>query len=566
MPDNHAPESDRLSPVVALIDLAGRDDATRLFDRFQAATGLTVNGRVQAPAAPARGRVATDRLTLDLCAAADLCALFENVLAGDLGLEAAVVPVDAEHAGEKYTASLHRILAALGNPRPIILDGGDGNTGAAFARALAGSEGPPAIALAADDPDSVTALVDALAAIDAPAPAAERPLRLVVRRVEPAAAAAAIVAVGELLCGDVSPGEALLISPGDHYATATAVERKDGLVRLTLDGTAEVNPGDIVSGPTDPPSHSDTFRAILLWRGGSEMAAGTPLRAEVSHVDVGVRIESLGWIVDPARPTDRREVKVGPGVVLEATVKCDEARPIDPYRRIPETGRLVLTGPDGVVAVGLIALERERQAPGPVEIRSTNVTEVAHKITSDMRVRQAGHHGGVMWFTGLSGAGKSTLAVEVERRLFQMGYRVYVLDGDNVRHGLNADLSFSPEDRAENIRRIGEVAALFAEAGMIVVTAFISPYRSDRARARQAAPDAFHEVYISAGLEECEQRDPKGLYKKARRGEIPDFTGISAPYEPPDAPELTVDTVTQDVNASVEAILDYVSRNFALSD
>jgi bifunctional enzyme CysN/CysC len=167
-----------------------------------------------------------------------------------------------------------------------------------------------------------------------------------------------------------------------------------------------------------------------------------------------------------------------------------------------------------------------------------------------------------LWFTGLSGAGKSTIAMEVERRLFQQGYLVYVLDGDNVRYGLNADLTFSPRDRAENIRRIGEVAALFADAGMIAIAAFISPYRADRQRARGAAKDAFHEIYVKADVTTCEGRDPKGLYKKARRGEIPEFTGISAPYEEPESAELIIDTSALPVEESVRAVLAYVERNF----
>ena len=140
----------------------------------------------------------------------------------------------------------------------------------------------------------------------------------------------------------------------------------------------------------------------------------------------------------------------------------------------------------------------------------------------------------MLWFTGLSGTGKSTLALALERELFAKGYQVYVLDGDNIRAGLNANLGFSPEDRAENIRRVGEVASLFADAGFIVISSFISPYRSDRERARAAAKDAFHEIYVKASLEACEGRDPKGLYKRARKGEIPEFTGISSPYEAPD--------------------------------
>jgi len=196
--------------------------------------------------------------------------------------------------------------------------------------------------------------------------------------------------------------------------------------------------------------------------------------------------------------------------------------------------------------------------------RSANITPIAHGVSDHERWRRHGHRGGVLWLTGLPGSGKSTLAFELERRLFAAGYRAYVLDGDNLRHGLNADLGFSPVDRTENIRRVGEVAALFAGAGMVVITAFISPYRSDRAGARKAAKGDFHEIFLSADLAVCEKRDPKGLYKKARRGEISEFTGVTAPYEVPESPELTIDTGAITVEQSLRLLIDYVNRNFKL--
>jgi bifunctional enzyme CysN/CysC len=173
--------------------------------------------------------------------------------------------------------------------------------------------------------------------------------------------------------------------------------------------------------------------------------------------------------------------------------------------------------------------------------------------------------GFTLWFTGLSGAGKSTLAVALEARLFAKGYHVYVLDGDNIRDGLNANLGFSPEDRAENIRRVGEVAALFADAGFIVISSFISPYRADRERARAAAlregnGGRFHEIYIKAPLEVCESRDPKGLYRRARTGQIPEFTGVSAPYEPPEDPDMIVRTDLLSVEECLAELVRYVER------
>jgi len=199
---------------------------------------------------------------------------------------------------------------------------------------------------------------------------------------------------------------------------------------------------------------------------------------------------------------------------------------------------------------------------GEQTIKSTNITAVESRVTLHDRIKRSSHRGGVLWFTGLSGSGKSTLAIELERRLFNTGYNVFMLDGDNVRRGLSSNLGFSPEDRTENIRRIGEVGALFANAGFIAITAFISPYQADRDRAREAANEGFHEIYVDADLKLCESRDPKGLYQKARRGEIPEFTGISAPYEAPTSPDFTVDTGALDVDKSVTALVKYVAENF----
>ncbi|MFH1843162.1 MAG: adenylyl-sulfate kinase [bacterium] len=190
---------------------------------------------------------------------------------------------------------------------------------------------------------------------------------------------------------------------------------------------------------------------------------------------------------------------------------------------------------------------------------SKNITWSVAAVTHGERIARNGHRGAILWFTGLSASGKSTLASLVEKELFARGCNTYVLDGDNVRYGLNSDLGFSPEDRAENIRRIGEVANLMMDAGIISLTAFISPYRSDRRRCRDIAPDGhFIEIFCRCSLEECERRDPKGLYKKARKGEIPEFTGISAPYEEPENPEVVVETDRMSPPECVGQIIDHL--------
>ncbi|MBF0166026.1 MAG: adenylyl-sulfate kinase [Alphaproteobacteria bacterium] len=194
--------------------------------------------------------------------------------------------------------------------------------------------------------------------------------------------------------------------------------------------------------------------------------------------------------------------------------------------------------------------------------QSRNITYTQHQVPLAERWRQNGHSSGILWFTGLSGSGKTTLALNLERRLFERGWHVCVLDGDNVRHGLSSDLGFSQRDREENIRRVGEVAKLFAQTGFLVITAFISPYQHDRQRVRDIAGDMFHEVFIDASLETCERRDPKGLYVKARQGLIPDFTGISAPYEAPLHPELHVSTQEMGVADCLTQLEAYTQTSF----
>ncbi|NLF39115.1 adenylyl-sulfate kinase [bacterium] len=192
-------------------------------------------------------------------------------------------------------------------------------------------------------------------------------------------------------------------------------------------------------------------------------------------------------------------------------------------------------------------------------MKSTNIRWHAAHVTRQDREARNGHKGVILWFTGLSGSGKSTVSIEVEKELHTHGCQTYVLDGDNIRYGLNRDLGFSPADRTENIRRIGEVARLFVDAGVIVSAAFISPYRSDRDAVRAlAGPGDFIEVYVECPVDVCEQRDPKGLYKKAREGALSEFTGVSAPYEAPHAPEITLHTDTQSVSECAASVIGYL--------
>ena len=381
---------------------------------------------------------------------------------------------------------------------------------------------------------------------------------------------------GRIESGRLRVGERLLFSPSNKTAEIISIEANNGgepafaaqadqSVGLTLKEPIVVERGELVSHEEHPPVETNVFRARLFWLGKNPLVAGSQYTLKFGSLHRPVTVERIERVIDTDDLTTTETDALEPEAAGEVILRSPAMLALDPHETNPRTGRFVLTDGHDLVAGGIVDMEGYPDQRPLMLIKSTNVREVEHTVSGGMRGARNGHQGGVLWFTGLSGAGKSTLAIELEQRLFAKGYQVYVLDGDNVRRGLNANLGFSPDDRAENIRRVGEVAALFAEAGMIVISAFISPYRSDRERARAAAGDRFHEIFVHADLEECERRDPKGLYRKARAGEIADFTGISAPYESPQTADLVVDTGSMAVEESVRALVDYVEREFELT-
>ena len=390
------------------------------------------------------------------------------------------------------------------------------------------------------------ALVDSLAG-GAAVDVAALPLRLAIT-----AAANGLLVSGQMLCGRLAVGDGLMFSPSHLTATVTALEERGAAIAVTLDRPVAVEAGELASHLDDLPQETDVFRATALWLDG---ASPEPQRSLVLKLH-GLEI-----------PIEIQEDEAGEPGLNALVLRLSRLIALDEYRRLPPTGRFVLMAGEAIAAVGVIGMEGYPDQRRLNEVKSTNVTVVEHRVAAETRAARNGHRGGVLWFTGLSGSGKSTLAIEVEARLFVLGYQAYVLDGDNMRRGLNANLGFSPDDRAENIRRVGQVAALFADAGFLVISAFISPYLSDRTRARAAVEEQganrFHEIHIDADLEECERRDPKGLYKRARSGEIADFTGISAPYEAPENPEMRIDTVAGSIDECATRIVDYIVAEFS---
>lgn len=383
------------------------------------------------------------------------------------------------------------------------------------------------------------------------------------------------ILAGRIETGSLKVGDELIFSPSNKRARVKSIEAWNVMespteahagqsVGITMDEQLFIERGDIASHVHHAPIETDVFRARIFWLGRDPLEIGKKYKLKLMTTEAVVEVQAIERVIDTGDLSSVKADRVERNAVAEVILRSRKMLALDSFSDSARTGRFVLVDNYDIAGGGIISMEGYANQRSAITVQSTNIQRVAHKITEDARAIRNGHAGGVLWFTGLSGSGKSTLAVEVERRLFELGYQIYVLDGDNIRYGLNSNLGFSPEDRAENIRRVGEVAALLSRAGMIALTSFISPYRSDRDRARTAAHGNFHEIYIAANVETCESRDPKGLYKKARAGEIPDFTGISAPYEAPEHAELVVDTSVQSIEVSVQQIIDYVRENFAI--
>ena len=377
---------------------------------------------------------------------------------------------------------------------------------------------------------------------------AELPLRLAVEGVDDR------LLTGRMLCGRMAVGDEMIFSPSHQTARVTALEERGASVAVTLDQPIDAAGGELASHLDDLPLETDVFRATVVWLNGGSAVDKRDYRLELNGLEIPVEIQ---------------EETVGERGFSELIVRAPRLLALDEFHVLAPSGRFLLLDRDSgaLAAVGVINMEGYPDQRGLIDVKSTNITAVEHRVPAAERAARNGHRGGVLWFTGLSGSGKSTLAIEVEQRLFRLGYQTYVLDGDNMRRGLNANLGFSPDDRAENIRRVGQVAALFSDAGFLVISAFISPYLSDRERARAASeelgPGRFHEVHIQASLEVCERRDPKGLYKLARAGELADFTGVSAPYEAPENPEMVIDTAAGSIDECSRRIVDYIVENFS---
>jgi bifunctional enzyme CysN/CysC len=363
---------------------------------------------------------------------------------------------------------------------------------------------------------------------------------------------------GLIVSGAVRPGDQVKIMPSARATAVARVVTYDGdldeavagqSVTLTFADEVDASRGSVVCAAKEPLAVADQFEVQILWMGDEPMLPGRPYLIKAGTRTVGGAVAQPKYKVNvntlehaATRTLELNEIGV-------CNVSLDRAIPFDPYNVNRDTGGFIVIDKLTNVTVGAGLLHFALR-------RSHNIHWQDVKVDKAARSGLNSHAPAVLWFTGLSGSGKSTIANIVESKLHAQGVRTYLLDGDNVRHGLNRDLGFTDADRVENIRRIAEVAALMVDAGLVVLVSFISPFRAERRLAREAVEDGeFIEVFVDTPLALAEERDPKGLYAKARRGELSNFTGIDSPYEPPEAPEVRVDTSTMTAEEAADAVI-----------
>lgn len=381
------------------------------------------------------------------------------------------------------------------------------------------------------------------------------------------------ILAGRIEAGTINIGDKLVFSPTDKTSTVKTIERWNAphtasasvgeSIGITLSEQIFVARGAVAALESAPPYELSRFKARLFWLGKKPFSKGRNYKLKLATQEVECSIESVDKVIDASSLASvarkENELFVGRHEVAELTLRTRKPLAFDVHSDIAPLGRFVIVDDFDVAGGGIIVGDNYPRRTHDSSTKSDNIFWSRGKVTPQQRELRHGHPGYIIWLTGLSSSGKSTIATELERELFNLGRSVYVLDGDNIRHGLGSDLGFSPRDRTENIRRVGEVAKLFADAGVICVTAFISPYRADRDMVRKIMPAGrFVEVFVNAPLEVCEKRDPKGLYAKARAREIKEFTGISAPYEAPPHPEIELRTDQLTVPESVARVLEYL--------
>jgi bifunctional enzyme CysN/CysC len=373
---------------------------------------------------------------------------------------------------------------------------------------------------------------------------------------------------GTVVTGSVAPGDPVVVMGSSRSSRVKEIVTFDGAlaratagdsVTLTLEDEIDVSRGDVLVPPDAPTEYADQFAAHIVWMKDDMLVPGRSYWLKSGTRTVSATVTALKHRVD----VDTGSHVAARTLALNEIGFCNLATSVplafDPYTKSRDTGSFIL----------IDRLTQDTAAAGVIDFalrRATNIHWQDLSVSPKQRGELKGHEAAVLWFTGLSGAGKSTVANRLEQKLLALGCHTMMLDGDNVRHGLNRDLGFTDTDRVENIRRVGEVARLMTDAGIIVVCAFISPFRADRQMAREiASPSAFIEVFVDTPIAECIRRDPKGLYARAQAGNIPNFTGIDSAYEPPEDPEIRLDTLDHDPDVLADQLIAELRRRGILA-